>query len=230
MRQFMTNRRILRIAFALAAIALVFALPRMVAASRAAPALETGRALPVEVMSAEAAARFTTKRTYTGRLDARRVSALAFERIGLLAKVSVEEGAQVKAGDALAVLDTRALELDRRSAIAERDGAAARLAEMLAALRENPAARNGDVDAVRDVVVRSTRHVIATTLTTIAGFIPLLVDGGAFWPPLAVSVAGGGAGATILALYFVPAAWILMRRQPKPEVQRVAFSAAPATA
>jgi len=83
---------------------------------------------------------------------------------------------------------------------------------VLAALRESKAARNGDVEATRDVVVRSTRHVLATTLTTIAGFIPLLLDGGLFWPPLAVAIAGGVGGATLLALYFVPATWILMRR------------------
>ena len=101
---------------------------------------------------------------------------------------------------------------------------------MLAALRQHPEARRGDPAAVRDVVVRSTRHVVATTLTTIAGFVPLLIDGGLFWPPLAVSIAGGVAGATILALYFVPAAWILMRREPQPEVDHVSLSAAPATA
>ncbi len=83
---------------------------------------------------------------------------------------------------------------------------------VLAALRESPGARRGEVDATRDVVVRSTRHVLATTLTTIAGFIPLLLDGGLFWPPLAVSIAGGVAGATLLALYLVPVCWILMRR------------------
>ena len=83
---------------------------------------------------------------------------------------------------------------------------------VLAALRESPGARRGEIDATRDVVVRSTRHVLATTLTTIAGFIPLLLDGGLFWPPLAVSIAGGVAGATLLALYLVPTCWILMRR------------------
>jgi len=83
---------------------------------------------------------------------------------------------------------------------------------VLAALRQSKAASAGDVAATRDVVVRSTRHVLATTLTTIAGFIPLLLDGGLFWPPLAVAIAGGVGGATLLALYFVPASWILMRR------------------
>ncbi|MHC4937833.1 MAG: efflux RND transporter periplasmic adaptor subunit [Planctomycetota bacterium] len=142
----MTNRRNVRIAFALAAIVLVFALPRLVDASGPAPVVETNRPLPVEVMPAEAAQRFTTRRTYTGRLDARRVAALAFERIGLLREVNVDEGARVNAGDPLAVLDTRELELDRRSAVAERDGAAAQLAEMKAGPRKQT------IEAARQVV------------------------------------------------------------------------------
>jgi len=81
---------------------------------------------------------------------------------------------------------------------------------VLAALREDPRAREGDPAGVRDVVVRSTRHVLATTLTTIAGFLPLLLTGGGFWPPLATSIAGGVSGATILALYFIPAGYVLV--------------------
>ncbi len=80
---------------------------------------------------------------------------------------------------------------------------------VLAALREDPLAREGDPAAVRDVVVRSTRHVLSTTLTTIAGFLPLLLGGGGFWPPLATSIAGGVSGATILALYFIPSGYVL---------------------
>jgi multidrug efflux pump subunit AcrB len=81
---------------------------------------------------------------------------------------------------------------------------------VLAALREDEQARLGRVDAVRDVVVRSSRHVIATTLTTIVGFLPLILGGGGFWPPLAVSIAGGVVGATLLALFFIPSAYILV--------------------
>ena len=81
---------------------------------------------------------------------------------------------------------------------------------VLAALREDPEARTGNPAAVRDVVVRSTRHVLATTLTTIAGFMPLLLGGGGFWPPLATSIAGGVSGATILALYFAPSGYVLL--------------------
>ncbi len=81
---------------------------------------------------------------------------------------------------------------------------------VLAALQANRLAGQGDRASVLNVVMKATRHVIATTLTTIAGFIPLLVGGGGFWPPLAIAIAGGVGGATILALYFAPCAYILV--------------------
>ena len=81
---------------------------------------------------------------------------------------------------------------------------------VLAAIREDPIASGGDRQAIEDVVVRATRHVVATTFTTIAGFVPLLIGGGGMWPPLAVTIAGGVGGATLLALYFAPSAYILL--------------------
>jgi multidrug efflux pump subunit AcrB len=81
---------------------------------------------------------------------------------------------------------------------------------VLAALRDDPAAREGNPQATEQVVMKATRHVIATTLTTITGFIPLLLDKTGFWPPLAIAIAGGLGGATLLALYFVPSVHILM--------------------
>ncbi len=84
---------------------------------------------------------------------------------------------------------------------------------VLAALREDPLARIGDVKATVGVVRKATRHVIATTVTTIIGFVPLMLDTTGFWPPLAIAIAGGLGGATLLALYFIPAAYILSFRQ-----------------
>ncbi|MEZ6131424.1 MAG: efflux RND transporter permease subunit [Planctomycetaceae bacterium] len=81
---------------------------------------------------------------------------------------------------------------------------------VLAAIQGDDDARNGDLAAIRDVIVRATRHVVATSLTTIAGFLPLIVAGGGFWPPLAVTIAGGVGGATILALIFVPSCYLLL--------------------
>jgi multidrug efflux pump subunit AcrB len=42
------------------------------------------------------------------------------------------------------------------------------------------------------------------------GFVPLILGGGGFWPPLAVAIAGGVVGATLLAIYFIPAAYLLL--------------------
>jgi multidrug efflux pump subunit AcrB len=81
---------------------------------------------------------------------------------------------------------------------------------VLAALRDDAGAVARDRIAIRDVVVRSSRHVLATTVTTIAGFIPLILEGGGFWPPLAITIAGGVFGATLLALVFVPTAFVLV--------------------
>ena len=75
---------------------------------------------------------------------------------------------------------------------------------VLASLRANEEARRGDIAASTEVVMKASRHIISTTLTTIAGFTPLIIWGGNFWPPLAIAVAGGMIGATILALFFVP--------------------------
>ena len=83
---------------------------------------------------------------------------------------------------------------------------------VLAAIQENEDARDGDAAAIADVVVRATRHVVATSLTTIAGFLPLILAGGGFWPPMAVTIAGGVGGATVLALIFVPAGYLLLMK------------------
>ena len=83
---------------------------------------------------------------------------------------------------------------------------------VLTALNEDADANTGDPRAVQRVVLRATRHVLTTTATTIIGFVPLLADGDPFWRPLAIAIAGGISGATLLALYFVPAAYILIKR------------------
>ncbi|TWT91351.1 efflux RND transporter permease subunit [Neorhodopirellula pilleata] len=81
---------------------------------------------------------------------------------------------------------------------------------VLAGIRANPSAVAGDTEAVVGEVMHTSRHVVATTLTTMAGFTPLILDGGGFWPPMAVSIAGGVAGATLLALILVPSLHTLL--------------------
>ncbi|MEM7457657.1 MAG: efflux RND transporter permease subunit, partial [Planctomycetota bacterium] len=83
---------------------------------------------------------------------------------------------------------------------------------VLAAIQGDEAARDGNPEAIRDVVNHSTRHIVSTSLTTMAGFSPLIIDGGTFWPPLAVAIAGGVGGATILALYFAPCCYVILKK------------------
>lgn len=81
---------------------------------------------------------------------------------------------------------------------------------VLAAIRANSLAASGDLTEVVNVVNHCTRHIVATTFTTVVGFLPLIIGGGGFWPPLAICIAGGVGGATLLALYFVPSLYLLV--------------------
>jgi len=101
---------------------------------------------------------------------------------------------------------------------------------VLSGLNEDAEAKKGDRKAIARVVNKSTRHVITTTITTIAGFVPLLVSGGPFWRPLAIAIAGGISGSSLLALYFVPAAYALIYRPRKQSSRSEKQSSAPATA
>ncbi|MCB1773888.1 MAG: efflux RND transporter permease subunit, partial [Gammaproteobacteria bacterium] len=57
------------------------------------------------------------------------------------------------------------------------------------------------------------RHIVSTTLTTVAGFMPLLMfAGGDFWPPLAIVIAGGVGLSGVLSLVFTPAVYRLIYR------------------
>ncbi|MEM6313644.1 MAG: efflux RND transporter permease subunit, partial [Planctomycetota bacterium] len=82
---------------------------------------------------------------------------------------------------------------------------------VIAAIRSNEDARNGDRAAVVAEILGCTRHVLSTTLTTVGGFAPLLLlTEGQFYPSLAVVLTGGIVGAMILALTFIPAAYVLV--------------------
>ncbi|HPF23377.1 MAG TPA: efflux RND transporter permease subunit [Hyphomonas sp.] len=71
-----------------------------------------------------------------------------------------------------------------------------------------------DVIRQREIVVDATRHIVATTLTTMGGFVPILLSGDNFWLPLAAGISGGVAGSALLALYFTPAVFRIMTYKP----------------
>ncbi|MCH9750576.1 MAG: efflux RND transporter permease subunit, partial [Alphaproteobacteria bacterium] len=92
---------------------------------------------------------------------------------------------------------------------------------VLALLNGNEAAKSDDVIAQREIVVAATRHIIATTLTTMGGFVPIILQGDVFWMPLATGIAGGVAGSAILALYFTPAIFRIMTMKPMRRLIRL---------
>ena len=75
---------------------------------------------------------------------------------------------------------------------------------IMTALQQDPAALRGEVAAIRKVVLAASRHILSTTITTFGGFLPLILEGGGFWPPFAMSIAGGVLLSTVVSFYFVP--------------------------
>lgn len=80
---------------------------------------------------------------------------------------------------------------------------------VLSALRSNHECLAGNVEAQIDTVVDATRHIVATTLTTMGGFVPLILTGDQFWLPLASGISIGVGGSALLALYFTPAVFAI---------------------
>ncbi|MDJ0858323.1 MAG: efflux RND transporter permease subunit [Dinoroseobacter sp.] len=98
---------------------------------------------------------------------------------------------------------------------------------ILTALQQSPAAASGDTDAMADVVMNGSRHIISTTLTTFGGFLPLILGGGGFWPPFAMAIAGGVLLSAVVSFYFTPAMYALVRPsvKAKPAPEQVATGA-----
>ncbi|MEM7711496.1 MAG: efflux RND transporter permease subunit, partial [Pseudomonadota bacterium] len=88
---------------------------------------------------------------------------------------------------------------------------------ILTALQEDDAAATGDPAAMASVVMDSSRHITSTTITTVGGFLPLILAGGGFWPPFAMAVAGGVALSTVVSFYFTPPAFRLIYARKRPE-------------
>ena len=83
---------------------------------------------------------------------------------------------------------------------------------VLASIRAAEQGIHRDPAALAELVSGCTRHILATTITTVVGFLPLVIFGGDFWPPLAITICAGVSGATLLALYYVPAMYCLLKR------------------
>lgn len=83
---------------------------------------------------------------------------------------------------------------------------------IMTALQANAGAMRGDIAEMINVVGGQSRHIISTTLTTFGGFLPLILEGGGFWPPFAMAIAGGVLFSTVVSFFFVPPAFALLTR------------------
>ncbi len=81
---------------------------------------------------------------------------------------------------------------------------------IMTALKINPGAAQGDLIAIRNVVMDSSRHIVSTTVTTFGGFLPLILEGSQFWPPFAMAIAGGVLLSTIVSFFLVPPMFVLV--------------------
>jgi len=86
---------------------------------------------------------------------------------------------------------------------------------IIAELKSNPLAVKGNNKEIIKSVQSCTRHITSTTITTVGGFLPLILAGGGFWPPFAIAIAGGTVLTTLLSFLFVPAAfsWFSLRNE-----------------
>ncbi len=68
-------------------------------------------------------------------------------------------------------------------------------------------------DAIRVAGMKRLRPVLLTSITTVLGLVPLYFTGGALWSPLAAVMMFGLAFASVLTLFFVPAAYMMFFRR-----------------
>ncbi|CDT83042.1 efflux RND transporter permease subunit [Vibrio coralliirubri] len=89
---------------------------------------------------------------------------------------------------------------------------------ILTELKLDKEASSGNVDAVVEAVMSCTRHISSTTITTVGGFMPLIIAGGGFWPPFAVAIVGGTVLTTLISFYFVPVVYHLMTQNQRKTI------------
>ena len=100
---------------------------------------------------------------------------------------------------------------------------------IMTALQADAKALRGDIERTAQVVMAQGRHIVSTTLTTFGGFVPLIMEGGGFWPPFAMSIAGGVLLSTVISFFFVPPAFRLLARSGTLPAQAASESQTAAT-
>ena len=75
---------------------------------------------------------------------------------------------------------------------------------VLAAMKADAKKTDYKLQELVETVIRATRHIITTTATTIGGLFPLIVSS-VFFQPLAWAMSVGVIGASVIALFYIPA-------------------------
>ena len=68
-------------------------------------------------------------------------------------------------------------------------------------------------EAIVEATRKRFRPILLTSMTTVLGLLPMALDGGALWEPMATLMMGGLAGAACLALFWVPALYRMSFRR-----------------
>ena len=64
--------------------------------------------------------------------------------------------------------------------------------------------------------------------TTFGGFLPLILEGGGFWPPFAMAIAGGVLLSTVVSFFYVPPMFMLVYRRKHKRAQSRMLEESPA--
>ncbi|WP_157019527.1 efflux RND transporter permease subunit [Mesorhizobium xinjiangense] len=82
-------------------------------------------------------------------------------------------------------------------------------------IERDRAAGDDDWTAVIDATMHRLRPILLTAAAAILGMVPIMQD--VFWGPMAFTIAGGLAGATLLTLLFLPALYVAWHRIEEPD-------------
>ena len=104
------------------------------------------RVLPVSTQILKLSNSYPVQRTYSGNIQARRVSDIGFELTGTLTDLPLKEGDRIQKGAILARLDSRSIDAQKKQLLAQRIQAEAQLSE----LETGP--RQEEIDAAKATV------------------------------------------------------------------------------
>lgn len=85
-------------------------------------------------------------------------------------------------------------------------------------IERNRAAGDDPWTAVVEAALHRLRPILLTAAAAILGMVPIMRD--VFWGPMAFTIVGGLAGATVLTLLFLPALYVTWFRIKEPDAER----------